>query len=148
MPSGFTLVEVVVALGLFALAVGLGLGFASVDSSAQRFRSEAATLTSALRLARARAMRDVGGADHGVHYGDGCRLHLRCYVVFSGDAFDPLAGDNVEFAANSKIQVAWPGHDPVFRQLSGTATSTNITLRDGRRAAAVAIDYEGRIDSR
>jgi type II secretory pathway pseudopilin PulG len=149
-PEGFTLIEIVLAVGLFAVATGLSLGFGLSDGSAGRFRSEESTLVSALRLARAQALRNIGRDEHGVHYdrGAGCRLYRRCYVVFTGTEFEPGALGNVEFEAGLATQVAWPDHDPVFSQLDGTTEPTTVNLAQGRHSASININYEGRIDAR
>lgn len=147
-PEGFSLIELVIVIGLMAAATaGLGLGGEALVLRLRR--SEEATLLSALRTARAEAMRNVGRTAHGVHYDadQSCRAYARCFIVFNGDRFDPVAG-GVEFESNGAVRISWPEHDPVFRNLDGAAERTSITLERGGRVTHIDIGYEGRIDAR
>lgn len=147
-PEGFSLVELMIVIGLLAVAAaGLGLGARGLIFRLRR--TEEATVLSALRTARAEAMRDVGRADHGVHYdaASPCHAYARCFTLFEGDRFDPSVG-GTEFESSGAVTVGWPARDPVFRSLDGSAEPSSITLERGGRVTRIDIGYEGRIDAR
>jgi prepilin-type N-terminal cleavage/methylation domain-containing protein len=147
-PDGFSLIELILVIGLMAAAAaGLGLGGEALVFRLRR--SEEATLLSALRTARAEAMRNIGRADHGVHYDPAstCRAYARCFTLFEGDRFDPAVG-GVEFESNGAVRIGWPERDPVFRNLDGAAEPAAISLERGGRVTRIDIGYEGRIDAR
>lgn len=164
--AGFTLIEVLIVIGIFALVAGIAL-FVSMDSfRGYGFRSERDALVGILQKARSQAISNVclgacGGNDgekHGVHFD----LAGKKYVIFqttanyttgrdaSADQVVPINNDAVSFTPS-------PPPDIIFNQLTGEASdqtaapcapaNCTIILTQGLSTAAIQINGEGRIDT-
>jgi prepilin-type N-terminal cleavage/methylation domain-containing protein len=149
--SGFTLVEVLVVMGMVALVASLGL-FVSMDSyRSSNFRGERSALINDLYKARSQALNNVclgtcgGGAPHGVHFESGK------YTIFQGESFllrNPLF-DEVTNTDND-ISISGPT-DIIFSQLAGNVTVTptgtwNILLTDnGTNLSTISLNSEGQL---
>lgn len=125
--KGFTLIEILVSLGIFTFLASLGL-FISMDFyRSYSFRSQSSSLVSTLERARSQAMANINAAPHEV------KIATSSYMLdsqaFSLDGITP-SGLN----------------DIVFTQLSGESNASgSIRLTDGVHTATISLNYEGRI---
>ena len=145
--KGFTLIEVIVVIGLLGLIAAIGL-FISFDFyKSYSFRSEKSVVISALQKARGQALANINQSNHGVHYGSGadCHLFSKCYVIFEGNTFNAGSDSNNEIQAVSAVSVNWTS-DVLFNQLDGAANSVTITLTQDTRSITITTNNEGRID--
>lgn len=149
--TGFTLIEVLIVLGIFSVLGGIGV-FASLDTyRGYAFRSERDTLVSLLAKARSESMSNiclgagcVGGKTHGV------LVTADEYILFQGisstmrnqdvDERVPIVYRGLMVASSSLVEV-------VFSQLSGDVAATGtITLIDAvGHNSVIGISQEGRI---
>lgn len=145
--AGFTLIEVMIVLGLIALIGGLGL-FVSFDLyKSYSFRSERNTVVSSIQKARGQALANINQTKHGAHYdsGSNCILYSKCYVIFEGSSFVAGAASNIEIQASSAVAVTW-SNDIVFNQLDGASNAVTITLTQDANSATISTNNAGRIE--
>lgn len=153
--KGFTLLEILITIGLLAIVASLGL-FVSMESyHNSSFHNERDLFISALQHARAQAVNNVciglsctEGQPHGVHIVTtaGTVTH---YIVFQGTTYnsvDPLntvidVGKNI----SQNLQVTGMT-DVYFDQLSASTTPTTITLQNNLgESSVITIGNEGQI---
>ena len=152
--GGFTLVELLVVIGLFAVIGSITLIESMSSFRGSSFRSERDMLVATLYKARSQAANNIclgstctDGKPHGVRFaGD----H---YTLFQGGSYaarDPALDETI--APRYAISFG-PGSitDVVFQQLSGDATTSppnvwNINLVDSAgKSSAIELNSEGRI---
>jgi prepilin-type N-terminal cleavage/methylation domain-containing protein len=140
--SGFTIIEVVIALVLGAAVAGLGLNAGIDVYRSSNLSSDRDTLISSLERARNRAMTNVGESSHGVF------LENDKYTIFRGASYALRDSEfDEELVSPSTVQ-ALGTFEYAFEQLNGDAIlSGTTTLRDDRGVERViTVNPEGRID--
>lgn len=139
--SGFTLIEIIIVLGILAGLGSMGL-FISMDFyKSYVFYSEQSIVVSIIQKARNHSMVNVNEATHGVKFESGQ------YTIFQGEnyasrdvAYDEIIPVNPTITRTGIEEV-------VFSQLSGDSSiSGNITMSDGLRSSIISIENEGRIN--
>jgi|GEM_PF-627111 len=151
---GFTMVEMLVVVGLIALITALGLSM-SMDSYRRfSFRNDRDAAVAALQRARAQAINNVclgaacsDGKRHGVYFDNTAHQ----MVIFQGDNYvtRETAVDEIIKFESSTTQVN-PVAEVVFDQLSGSnhsggSTPVNMNNSAGQ-TAALSVNSVGRID--
>lgn len=137
--AGFTLIEVLVVVGIFAILAALGL-FLSMDVyRGNSFRSERNMVVSILQKVRSRAVNNINQTKHGV------RFESDRYVIFEGPI---CAAAGEEIPKSSAI--ANSGGCVVFDQLTGDRDTVNSTINSlnltGQGfSSTVTINDRGRI---
>jgi prepilin-type N-terminal cleavage/methylation domain-containing protein len=142
--SGFTLIEILVVVGVLVLIFAIGVFIDSSNLGRETLAREQETLITILHRARSRAMNNIYATSHGIHIG------ADEYVLFRGASFDPAAATNENIERNGKININTAGIDAnevVFQQLSGnTLVMGDIVLNDPIRAKKITIHQSGLID--
>ena len=143
-PSGFTLIEVLVVLGIFGIFLASSL-VANLDFyKGYVFRSERNLIVSVLAKARAQSLNNINQAKHGV------RLDAGKYTIFEGKTWDNRAAslDEVIEGNRSLVLTALPGLplDIVFSQLAATTTNAAISISSGGRSVNITINEAGQIN--
>ena len=144
--KGFSLLEILVTMAIFAALAGLGL-FMSMDVyRGASFRSERDVFVSLLQRARSRALANINQLPHGLCYDD---VSLS-YVLFRGATYVAGASTNEMVPTNSKVSFSgFPlcssGAGIVFTQLTATTTETNIAVTENARTETVSTNSEGTI---
>ena len=144
---GFTLLEVMMVIGLVTVVLGATLFFDVNNYRGESFRAERSNLVVALQTARADALNNVHQIKHGVAINPN---GYAGYVIYEGDSFAVSSPDTrVSIPASYHIELVSPSpSEVVFTQLSGdTAYSGELILRDPTRNAttSIFINYEGKI---
>lgn len=139
--NGFTMIEIVVVIGIFAILGTFGL-FATLDSyRSSSLSGERASLVSILSRARANSLSNIDGLPHGVH------ITPTNYTIFEGSSYDTRAVNlDQTISASNSITHGTSTEDIIFSQLSGTTTQTIITLSNGVRFEIITVNSEGMIN--
>jgi len=143
--SGFTLIEILIVIGIFGLIASLGF---AIDLSFLRrdtMRAEQKIIVSALEKARSRSMSNVFESAHGFCY-DGVSKN---YIIFRNgvcavSATSEIILANVSIAGNPYS--TFPFLPIIFTQLSGTTTDATIIIGDGVKSSTITINHEGTIN--
>jgi prepilin-type N-terminal cleavage/methylation domain-containing protein len=145
--TGFTLIEVLVVLGIVSVLLSSTLFFNFDTYRGDAFRAEGKILQSLLQTARADAMNNIGQQPHGVAlHPDG----YNGYVIFEGEDYahaDIHTLVQIPESYHISLSLDSP-HEIVFSQLSGDADfQGEIILIDAERQASTSIyiNYEGNI---
>jgi prepilin-type N-terminal cleavage/methylation domain-containing protein len=143
----FTLIEVLVVIAILSTMLGF-VSISAVDEYRLRARlQEQALLTTALILARSRAMDNYAEAPAGVAINP---PGYRGYVVFSGPVYgEDIIDQRVFFPAVYDVALASSSPSKlVFTALTGTTSRVSIVLIDPhtRRSSTTTINHEGYIE--
>lgn len=149
--QGFTLIEIIVVIGMFILLAGL-TGLMGLDGyRGYSFRSERDNVVSILQKVRAQAMNNTcsggvcdGGEPHGVYFNGGQ------FTLFQGQTKDDAPSQNQVISSSYPISLSFnPSGNTsvVFKQLSGdVASPVTITISDNfGHTSDISINGEGRI---
>ncbi|MEK7151155.1 MAG: prepilin-type N-terminal cleavage/methylation domain-containing protein, partial [Patescibacteria group bacterium] len=124
--SGFSLIELMIGLGLLVFIMSLGL-FLSMDVyRSYAFKSEQETILNVLHRARMRSLSNINQTSHGVHF------QADRYVLFEGPVFISANPTNEEFAASSAVAHSPTSLDIVFNQLTGNSSYAGSVLLVGQ----------------
>lgn len=139
--AGFTLIELVVSIGILIIIFGLG-AFVSMDTyRTQAFASEKTTLHTLLQKARSQAQHHVDGKAHGVY------VTQSAYILFTGSSYAMRdTAKDISFPATPSIRESGLS-EIVFAPLTARVASPgSMTLTDGVRSATFFVNDEGGID--
>ena len=144
--KGFTLIEILVVMGLFALLAGLGLMVSMDTYRGSSFRADRDLFVALLQHARAQAVNNIctgtctDGAAHGVGVAAGA------YTVFQGSSYGARdASQDQTFTASPMVT---PSGDTevVFEQLTGAVVSQRVIVLNGDgKVSTTTIETNGRI---
>jgi prepilin-type N-terminal cleavage/methylation domain-containing protein len=137
---GFTILEVLIVMGILSILVGLGLFIGNDFFKGYSLRLEKNTVVSALQKARSQSMNNIGQSNHGIYVtSDG-------FAIFQGPSYD---GRSTSFdqAISSDPSITHSGlNEIVFSQLSGQSNASGtITLSNGISSTTISVNYEGAI---
>jgi prepilin-type N-terminal cleavage/methylation domain-containing protein len=145
---GFTLIEMLVVIGLVTAFASLSLFIDLNSYRGDAFRAERNTVVTLLQRARADALNNIGQDPHGVAIFPADHPHS--YVLFAGADYAASPGSTREvFDMSYAIELTAGPNEIVFQQLSGaTAYDGSLTLRDTERGmdTVITINKEGLID--
>ncbi|MBI2013731.1 MAG: prepilin-type N-terminal cleavage/methylation domain-containing protein [Candidatus Colwellbacteria bacterium] len=140
MRKGFTLIEIVIAIGILAALGGMGLLVAIEQYRTYALEADLGTAVSLIQRARTRAMANIGESEHGF-YTDGIN-----YVLFRGPSYanrDPDYDEEIPVAVVVNISGT---QEFVFSELEGIATPAgDLTLDNNKRSRTISVNDEGRI---
>ncbi|MEK7493816.1 MAG: prepilin-type N-terminal cleavage/methylation domain-containing protein [Patescibacteria group bacterium] len=147
--KGFTLIEVVVAIGVLAIiSTTLFIGFSRATESAD-LKTSAFKVVDTLQFARTRTIASLASSQYGVHFEAGQ------YVLFRGATYNASDPDNIVYALPSRVEIATialtgGGSDVVFDRITGkTAQNGTVSVRliaDPSKLKTVGIAVSGRSD--
>ncbi len=143
--TGFTLVEVILVIGILTMLGGFGL-FISMDFyRGYSLRASRNTLVSTLHRARSQSLSNIDQSPHGV------RIEKTQYTIFEGPtyasrsaALDEVIGaePTVTISASSTLPI-----DIIFAQLDGSVAASNtVAVGNGVKTYTISINNEGTID--
>lgn len=143
--TGFTLVEILVVLGIFVFIAVLGLFLSTTTLRNSSFGSDINIVASVLQRARSRATANINESSHGV------RLDGSGYTIFQGPP--PLTFASRVTSLDESIQAGAAFSflpiatiDIIFTQLSGESSfSGPIVITNGFNTATISLNYEGQI---
>lgn len=139
--SGFSIIEVVIAIGIIAIVFGLGLSFGLSIYQSQMLNAERDNLAAILERARSEALDNLNESDHGVY------INPDNYVIFEGRAYASrnAAGDEV-FPRTGGLAISGL-FEVGFRSLDArVANPGTIVLTNNIRTAPIFVNSEGMLD--
>ena len=139
--TGFTLVEILVAVAIFGVIISLGLLMSMETLRGTTFRSERDTMVAVLQKARSRAMANINQSPWGVHY----QMSDHTYTIFRGSAFAAGAPTNEVVQGNKDASTTPSLYNVVFTQLSGTTNPLSVIVEENSRNTTLSVNYEGTI---
>ena len=148
---GFTLVELIVVMGLGALLFGLGLPAARSFQEQRDHDVAVQGVLHALRRAQLRSMAGEDGSNLGVRLVSGTGT---TYSIFEGTSYAaraPSKDENLDLASSVGLSFSFPGAtstaDVVFSRVRGkpAATGTIYIYSDAQPLTKVTVGSEGRI---
>ncbi len=135
--QGFTIVELLVVMGIFAILFSIGIPVGWDFYYSYQLDSEAQLLSSVLQYARNLSLVNHNESDHGLY------VTSSNLVIFQGSSY---AGRTVSqdktFPRVSAITITG-GPELVFSGLSGQTASTTFSVTDGRKTKYVYMNSEG-----
>lgn len=130
---GFTLIEIMVALAILAVALGLIIGRGPMRSQALETRAAAGALAQALRAARARAI----ATNHDVTVAIDPQRHL-----FAPDGGEKVAMDPAMSIDVLAPAIRGPGNVRLIRfSQDGSSTGGQILLGVGQRRLGITVQW-------
>lgn len=135
--SGFTMIEVLVSMGLLSILVSLGL-FLSMDVwRTSSFRSEQDTIISLLYKARSRAVANINESDHGLYID----VDNRKYVLYEGSYVegDP---ENQEFQMGKGVSLSGSANI-LFAAREATTDGEDVVIDGEGKEATINVNEEG-----
>lgn len=152
--KAFTLVELLIVIGVSSVLVGISAGVYITLDRRSSVDTEARKVESILNLARSRALASEGEQSYGVRIVTG---GVGEYILFPGDAYIASNPDNEKFEIHPKVSLGLlelngGGSDIVFERLTGgTSQFGSLVLRevgDPSNIATLCIDGTGVIEIR
>ena len=139
---GFTLIEVILVIGLIGLLAGLAIPLYQRFQVSSELDDTAHGVTQSLRFAQARAMASDGWQAYGVHFED------TRYVVFAGTEYQADDPQNEATDIPSVLRLAPEYTDVVFDRVTGqTSMAGAIKIQtDGTESRMITINELGIID--
>ncbi len=116
--SGFTLIEVVIAIGIIAILFTIGTKPFVAMKNRRALDDSVGRVESVLQEARSMTVSSVGASRYGVHFEE------TRTVLFRGSVYSPSSLDNKVVNLNSsvlisEVNLAGEGLDVVFNRLNG-----------------------------
>lgn len=140
--QGFTLVELLVVVGITTTLLGSAL-FMGIDSYKRyAFHAEQQVVVSVLEKARSRSLNNIQQSAHGVCFKGSHYVIFQDACVANGPANEYIPA-NMFIARQSHFDTLFP--TILFGQVTATVSPTTIEIRDGIRVANIVINYEGTI---
>ncbi|OGY38678.1 MAG: hypothetical protein A2418_01320 [Candidatus Brennerbacteria bacterium RIFOXYC1_FULL_41_11] len=142
--NGFSLVEVVIVIGLISILASLGLFFSLGYYNVYVLNAETDLLATLFKKTRTRAIGNFNQSRHGV-FVDSIN---RQYIVFQGNSFaarDPVF-DEVVGNSSSRVELSGDA-EAVFDQFSGSVNQNRVfILRISEREQRVELNALGGIN--
>jgi prepilin-type N-terminal cleavage/methylation domain-containing protein len=118
-PRGFTMIEVLIVIGLISVLAGMGLMFSFDSYRGYLARSEQTQVVQMLAKSRNRAVNNFDQDQHGLKITD------ESVVMFSGNIYDEDDTANEDFPRNDAV-VYEGATEIVFDQLSGNLEACDV----------------------
>lgn len=137
---GFTLLEVILSLGILTIIAGLGFVVSLDFYRTYFFNADRDTFVGVLQSARAKAMSNINESNFGVY------VESSSYTLFQGVSY-VLRDVSQDSIISTSPRITKTGlSEVVFSQLSGDANITgDIWLHAGTSTATISIQTNGRI---
>lgn len=126
---GFTLVELLIVIGIFVLTVTVSGIFTSVSKNNRDLNDVSVQMVDTLRRARHQTITGNQDVVWGIHF------ETDRYVLFQGDTYSSVDPENIEFVLPGSVQISaisltGGGSEVIFDDKFGnTSTDGTITLQ-------------------
>jgi len=137
---GFTLTEIIIALGIFLLLILIGLPIGWNFYLTYQLSAEQELFKSVLRQAQSLAMINRHESPYGVY------IDSNNFIIFEGVSFAArVPAEDRYFPRSSNILISGPS-ELIFEPLSGRTASSTLALSNGRQTLNLFINVEGSIN--
>jgi type II secretory pathway pseudopilin PulG len=138
--SGFTIVELILVIGLILTLGGFMLSFGLGFYRSQVLEDATARINTVLREAQGKAFYEKRDASFGV------RFKPDSYIFFQGESFSGRVSElDLTYDLPEPVSISGPD-EVVFTQGSGTSTFSGVlTLKLGVKKREIEINSEGKI---
>ncbi|MFH1769330.1 MAG: type II secretion system protein [Parcubacteria group bacterium] len=139
--KGFTFIEILIAMGIFAIIVALVLPIGINFLSSNDLSTEYDLFLALIRDTRTQAITNQYDSSHGLYID----AENENYVLFTGDSF---AGRNQDLDREFPISpnITLSGNDEiVFIRLTGATSSSSFTLTDNNKSFTIRANETGNI---
>jgi len=138
--EGFTLIEILIAVGILAIILSFGLILSMDFYKTYAFNYEKDLIVGLLQKARSQSMANIYESNYGITFNSIDHQ----YILIKGLSVDQV------FEANKSIDITWP-EDVVFNQLEGKcqtcdSSDIEIILSGLGKTGTITINNEGRIN--
>lgn len=149
MRKGFSLIEIIIVIAIFAALFVITLTAFSRFNNNQALNRSVSEVTSILNEARALTLASKNNAVYGVHF-----LSDRV-TLFTGQIFSPSDPDNEVNVISSKVSISnialsGGGDDIIFQRLTGktnqNGTITLSLISDSSKSKTITVEVSGIIE--
>lgn len=105
---GFTLVEVMLVIGILGVIVGLAIPFYQSFQISSALDNAGQEIVQVLRNTQAKAIASQGLSSHGVHF------DVNQFIVFAGDIYNPADSDNEIFGLANTVDISTSGSNEII----------------------------------
>ena len=142
MKKSFTLIEILLVLGILTVLISLTLPLSLSFYKSQQLYSHTQDLIQVLRRAQLKAITAEADSSFGIYFDE----NQKKYILFRGSFFDPAAPDNEEFNLPQIININTPFSEIVFSKLEGRPNVFgNIVLDSNGESRVININKLGRV---
>lgn len=140
---GFTLIEVLIVIGVLAIIGSIALGAFSRFRGGSQIDAAVRSVLGTLRSAQSKTLASESDTAYGVHF------QADRIVLFRGPTYEPSAVTNEAVIFQAPIQlttVSLTGGatDVLFGRITGTTSvSGTLTLSDGTRSRTITLELSG-----
>lgn len=138
--SGFTIVEVIVVLGILGILLVATMPVAWEFYQRIELKSEQNNHLAYLRLARAYSFANKNASAHGLYIGAGGA------TIFEGSSYVGRNQAQDQFFIRSPLVVATGASEIIFGALSATSSDATITLSNIQGSHNITINSHGKIE--
>ena len=138
---GFTLIEIMITVAIFAMLAGLGLLMSFQTYRSSNLQGEVDHVISSLLRARSQAMNNIDQTTHTVCYDSGAKQ----YLTTEGTCTTPVNPEIIPSGGNFTI-TNWPTSGITFEQLTGNTPGVTMTISDGIKTRTIATNQYGQIN--
>ena len=143
---GFTLIEMVVVVGILAILLTLSFAVIQLFTGQVNLDTSSQQVLSTLQLARNRTLSSTGEQQHGVHF------ETSKYVLFEGSTYNAMDTNNKEFNLSAveiyEINISG-GSDVIYDRIRGTTSNSgNVKIRltaDTTKAETILVNSSGSV---
>ncbi len=140
MNKGFTIIEVVVTLGILAIIFGATAPINWEFYQKIELRTEYNNYLSYLKLARAASLANKNASAHGVYVG------LNNVTVFEGNSYALRNQSQDQIFSLSSLVTVTGATEIIFNPLSANTTNSTITLSNSLGVYNIDINTQGKIE--
>src|SRR3989304_8504889 len=139
--SGFTMIEIAVVIGLFAILISLGLLMGMDVWRGSSMQSEQEIVLSLLYKARSRAISNINESNHGLYIDEAGEQ----YIIFEGDDYDSASPDNIPFDIGGDFDFEPDNPKIIFTARTGPTDAPPCTMTGQGKNRTFCINEEGGI---
>jgi prepilin-type N-terminal cleavage/methylation domain-containing protein len=143
--SGFTLLELLLVIGILVVIAGISTDFYGNFVSSVQLEDNAKTIIYDLRNTRDKAMNGQNDLNWGIHFVDSVNDYYEIFPTSNGYSERVLSQVTTNYL-NNGISLQTVPSDIIFSKISGWASSTSVTIKAGLATRTISIQEQGLIN--